>query len=196
MATKRPTRKQKAEAAREKLVLDHLHVVAKIARQVHSKMTHVALEELEHDGYLGLVQAANTYTPEKGVFAHFAYFRVHGAMIDAHNRARYRDETHESLDGISEQLGFLPRRMVECQRPHPDELAATREERRLLARAVDSLPAEEKRVFVAFLAGVPLPQTAAEFGRSPAWARQKLAAARAQLGATVAMWGMGLDKAA
>ena len=196
MATKRPTRKQKAEAAREKLVLDHLHVVAKIARQVHAKMTHVPLEELEHDGYLGLVQAAASYTPAKGIFAHFAYFRVHGAMIDAHNRAKYRDETHESLEGISAELGFLPRRIVEDPKPFPDELAATRAERRLLARAVDSLPDDEQRVFVAFLAGVPLPQTAAEFGRSPAWARQKLAAARAQLGATVAMWGMGLDKAA
>jgi len=49
---------------------------------------------------------------------------------------------------------------------------------------------------VAFLAGVPLHVTAAEYGRSPAWARQKQAPASAHLGATAAKWGIGLDKAA
>lgn len=174
---------------REQLVLKHMPMVTRIAKQVWRTMTHITVEELISDGYLGLVKAAHRYQPGAGEFEHFAYFLVRGAMVDAHKRRAYRDETHDSLDAIHERLGFLPARLDRSAGPLPDELAWRREERRLLAAAVDELPADEKRVILAALGGTPLCEIAAECERSVAWARTKLAGAREQLTAVLRPMG-------
>jgi RNA polymerase sigma factor (sigma-70 family) len=188
----------------EKLVEDHTHVVDKIARQVHRKMTHVDFEELRQAGFVGLLEAASRYSKDKGVFEHFAYFRIRGAMIDAHKRSAYINETLVSLDGIRERLGYIPREIEQRKSPRlsvmpaPDDLAIEREQRKLLADALSGLTADEKKVFLSFMDGRTLDQTAAECDRSVAWARTKLASARSYLGARVIAWGIhrDLDKAA
>jgi RNA polymerase sigma factor (sigma-70 family) len=198
------TRSARAKKKREKLVLDHAFVVIKIAKTVHRSMTHVDIQDLEQAGFVGLLEAADRYETTKGVFEHYAYFRVRGAMIDAHKRSAYRDETMTSL----EQLNFvqnltggtskreLPLIIPIDRAPLPEAAAATREQARLLDEAVAELDIDERRVFMAFVAGVSLIETAANLMRSVPWTRAKLASARSQLGARVSMWGMGLDKAA
>jgi len=191
---------------REKLILDHQHVVIKIADQISRKMTHLDLEDLRQAGFMGLIEAADRYKPRSGVFEHYCYFRVRGAMIDAHKRTAYKDDTLilHSIDEVNltrtrngcDAANDLPKIVAIDGRPLPDEMAAKREQARLLAAAVGELDADERRVFIGALTGVPLIQTARECGRSIAWARVKLASARAQLGARVQMWGLGLDRAA
>jgi RNA polymerase sigma factor (sigma-70 family) len=176
-----------------------MHVVERIAKQVHAGMTHIDIEDLKHDGYIGLCEAARTYSQAKGVFEHYCYFRVRGAMFDAHRRSAYRDDTLflDSIDAMKERLGFVP---AHIEQDHtslkPDEIAARREQARLLAAAVSELLEEERWVFMRSLQGFPIRETAQLCGRSVAWARTKLASARAQLGARVISWGVGLDKAA
>ena len=167
------------ERRREQLVARHMPAVKTIARQVWRTMTHVDIDDLVGQGYVGLLEAARRYTPAAGEFSHFAYFRIRGAMVDAHKRRAYRDETHESLDGIRERLGYLPKRLDTSRTAQPDQLALRRERAELLARVIDRvLPDDQRRVLLAALAGTPLADTAAECGRSVPWARAKLAMAR------------------
>jgi RNA polymerase sigma factor (sigma-70 family) len=175
-------RQERREARRrEQLVLRHMPMVETIARRVWRTLTHVDRADLEQQGYIGLLEAAARYRPSAGEFSHFAYPRIRGAMIDAHKRRAYRDETHDSLDAIQESLGFMPAHLDTSGGPLPDEIAARSERARLLAAAIDGLPADERRVILAALAGTPLAETAEECGRSVAWARAKLATAREQV---------------
>jgi RNA polymerase sigma factor (sigma-70 family) len=179
-------RRLREEKRRLVLIEGYMPAVERIARQVWRHLTHVEIEDLVQTGYVGLIEAALRYDPATGAFEAFAYFRVRGAMIDAHKRRKYRDETHESLDGMVERLGFLPAGLAVDRGPWPDAIAGECERDTLLRAAVDRLPADERRVILAALAGQPLAETAAGCGRSVAWARAKLAAARFQVSAAVA----------
>jgi RNA polymerase sigma factor (sigma-70 family) len=174
-------------------------VVTKIADQVHRHLTHVPIEDLRQSGFVGLVEAADRYKRSAGIFEHYAYFRVRGAMIDAHKRRAYRDETHSSIeekydDGDPEHDRFKV--VAIDRRPLPDATAARLEQGRLLTEAMTRLHPDERRVFVGALQGIPLTQTARECGRSVCWARAKMELARTKVGSRVLMWGLGTDRAA
>lgn len=192
---------KRAVKAREKLVADHTPRVKQIAEQVHRTLTHVDPEDLEQAGFIGLMEAADRHQPGKGSFEAFSFFRIRGAMIDAHKRSAYRDDTHASLeetmviDGRGDSYP-LPRFTPIDNRPLADAMAARREQARLLNEAVNELEPDERLVFVATLQGIALLTTAQKCGHTVAWARAKLASARLQLGAKVHMWGLGLDKTA
>lgn len=69
---------------RDELILHHLplvrHVLGKMIGQFPSG---VDAENLESAGVLGLVEAATSFNPERGVqFKTYAYTRIHGAIID------------------------------------------------------------------------------------------------------------------
>lgn len=91
-------------------------MVERIARQVHRTMTHVDIEDLRQSGFAGLLAAAQRYKPSAGEFSHFAYFRVRGAVIDAHKRSAYRNKTHESIESI---LGSPPASLASDNGPLP-----------------------------------------------------------------------------
>ncbi len=64
----------------------HTELVRATARRVSRRVgdRHISVEELESVGNEALVRAAMRYDPEAGAsFATYAYYRVHGAMIDA-----------------------------------------------------------------------------------------------------------------
>jgi RNA polymerase sigma factor FliA len=72
-------------AARDNLIITHLHLVRKVARQVRRSPqgTGARLEDLEADGKEGLVEAATRFDPTRGTrFSAFAKPRIRGAMID------------------------------------------------------------------------------------------------------------------
>jgi RNA polymerase sigma factor for flagellar operon FliA len=72
-------------AARDDLIVTHLHLVRKVARRVRrsSQGRGTRLEDLEADGKKGLVEAATRFDPTMGTrFSAFAKPRIRGAMID------------------------------------------------------------------------------------------------------------------
>jgi len=72
-------------AARDNLIMTHLHLVRKVARGVRrsSQGTGARLEDLEADGKKGLVEAATRFDATRGTqFSAFAKPRIRGAMID------------------------------------------------------------------------------------------------------------------
>lgn len=77
-------RKASRENAKERMIVEHLPYVRKIL----SKLTvglpaHVDRDGLESAGVVGLVEAANSYDPARGVaFKTFAYPRIHGSIVD------------------------------------------------------------------------------------------------------------------
>ena len=72
-------------AARDNLIITHLHLVRRIARKVRRSPQGMGtrLEDLEAEGNRGLVEAATRFDPTRGTqFTAFAKPRIRGAMID------------------------------------------------------------------------------------------------------------------
>ncbi len=70
---------------RDKTILEHLPLVRAIAVRVHANLpVHVDLEDLEHAGILGLIDAAERFDADKKVtFSNYAKHRIKGAMLDS-----------------------------------------------------------------------------------------------------------------
>src|SRR6201981_3082841 len=78
-------RKKISNAARDRIVLDHLPLVKAIAVRVHENLpVHVDVDDLFHAGVLGLFDAAAKYNPEKKVvFSAYSKNRIKGAILDS-----------------------------------------------------------------------------------------------------------------
>ena len=78
-------------AARAQLIERHLGIARKAAQLVYPRVRqHVELDELIALGNAGLAEAAQRYDPARGAsFATFAWYRVHGAIIDGVRRAAH-----------------------------------------------------------------------------------------------------------
>lgn len=76
-------------AERAKLVESHLELSRRAAALVYPRVKqHVQFDELVALGNLGLTEAATRYDPAKGAsFSTFAWYRVHGAIIDGIRRS-------------------------------------------------------------------------------------------------------------
>ncbi len=72
-------------AQRHSLLLQYLPQVRCVARRIHSRLPlHVLLEDLIHDGILGLMDAARKFDPSKNVpLKHYAEIRIRGAILDS-----------------------------------------------------------------------------------------------------------------
>lgn len=68
----------------EKLVRSHMDLVRKIAWHLHGRVGRMAeIEDMLQVGYMGLVDAAQRYTPRQGAtFAAYAAIRIRGSIID------------------------------------------------------------------------------------------------------------------
>jgi len=75
-------------AARSALIERHVGLPRAAAAVLHPRVReHVELDELIAMGNLGLAEAASRFDPTQGSsFAHFAWYRVQGAMIDGLRR--------------------------------------------------------------------------------------------------------------
>ncbi|MEZ4402242.1 MAG: sigma-70 family RNA polymerase sigma factor [Kofleriaceae bacterium] len=76
------------EAERAGLVTQHLDLPRRVARVLHARVRdHLDYDELLALGNLGLAEAANRYDPAARVpFRSFAWYRVHGAILDGVRR--------------------------------------------------------------------------------------------------------------
>lgn len=101
----------------DELIAGCFRLVRSLARQYASCCDGASIEDLESEGYLGLVQAAKKFQPNRGVhFRTFAAPRIRGAMLDllrresplsrpmASNLARLRSEQ----DSLYQRLGREP----------------------------------------------------------------------------------------
>src|SRR6201981_96307 len=78
-------RKKISNAARDRIVLDHLPLVKAIAIRVHENLpVHVDLDDLIHAGVMGLFDAVTKYDAAKNVVFHaYAKHRIKGAILDS-----------------------------------------------------------------------------------------------------------------
>jgi len=165
---------------RERSIVALLPLVARLARQVRRMFApHLDIRDLTQAGAVGLAKAAETYDPALGHFAHYAYFRARGAIIDSQKRRTYREESHLSLQAIADpEDGWIPPELHTDNAPLPDAAAAREQLKRRVAQAIETLPKAERYIVVAHLRGATPAQTAAALGRDVAWIRSRLAAAR------------------
>jgi RNA polymerase sigma factor FliA len=105
--------------ARQAVAVAALPLVRSMARRTalpdHPLATR---EDLENAGMLGMLQALDTYNPERGTsFASFAFARIRGAFVDylrsidllSRDRRRKVAEAQAVADGLHQQLGREPR---------------------------------------------------------------------------------------
>lgn len=81
-------------------------LVHRIAHDIHQSQTamNVALEDIQHYGYEGLLQAQQRFDPSAGsAFSTYAYYRIRGAILDAFRAEGWalRNQSFEVLDHIA-----------------------------------------------------------------------------------------------
>jgi len=109
---------QRVQDTRKTLLEKHLPEVRYIARRIHGRLpSHIPLEDLVHDGVLGLIDAIDKFDPVKQVqLKSYAKFRIRGAILDSlrasdwsprslRRQARRLQEAHREL---SAALGRVP----------------------------------------------------------------------------------------
>ena len=105
-----PERKSASRLSREEVVERHRDLVKKIAHDIRNDHpTDVPFEDVEAYGYEGLLEAHDSYRPDKGVaFSSFAYHRIRGAILDAYRRegwaTRTRDSQIENLAALNDHM--------------------------------------------------------------------------------------------
>lgn len=125
---------------REQLVRDHAGLVKHIAARMAVMLpAQVELDDLIHDGVLGLIDAVNRFDPSRGIqFRTFASNRIRGSILDAlramdwvsrGGRRRTR-ELRRAEEELRQELGRDPSRAELGERVglNPDELAARQTE--------------------------------------------------------------------
>lgn len=113
------------QETRQNLAAEHYPLVRSIVRRMaRSLPAHVRGDELEGDGSLGLVEAAQRFQPDRSVeFRTFAARRIKGAVLDAlrgrSRRGRGVERRHKELVQLEERLTSELGR-----RPHSHDFAA------------------------------------------------------------------------
>jgi RNA polymerase sigma factor for flagellar operon FliA len=70
---------------RDAFILAYLPLTKTIAIQLHANLPmHLDVDDMEHAGVLGLIDAANKFDPDKQVpFSSYAKHRIRGAILDS-----------------------------------------------------------------------------------------------------------------
>src|SRR5690242_8760129 len=103
-------------AARDRIVLEHLPLVKAIAVRVHENLpVHVDLDDLVHAGILGLFDATDKFNPEKQVaFSSYAKHRIKGAILDSLRQLDWasRDlrRRHKQVENVTRELSAVLQR--------------------------------------------------------------------------------------
>jgi RNA polymerase sigma factor FliA len=109
---------------RERLLAEHLPQVHCIARRIHGRLPrNVQLEDLIHEGVIGLIDALDKFDPLKQVqLKSYAQFRIRGAILDS---LRASDWSPRSLRLKARQLerGRLEMSAALGRSPTDSELA-------------------------------------------------------------------------
>ena len=112
------------EQARDRLVLDNLHLVPQVVRRFAS--TSIPVADLIQEGHVGLLQAVDRFDPTRGIpFAGYAVWWIRRAVLEAFSQRSRLTRLPESLRGdlrrMQRSVGELADRLG--RRPDPDEIA-------------------------------------------------------------------------
>lgn len=142
-------------------------------------------DELEDAGYLGLVEAAGKYRPDRGAFRAFAEFRVRGAMLDAlrgrdlmgrHYRDLVRSGLTPKVTVVAVEIGGteaeLALKLTPVGGESPEDAADRALLRDQLLAALATLTDQERECVAGVLRGDRLQEIGARWGRSEARACQ------------------------
>lgn len=172
------------ERWREHRIVEHMPLVDKVARQTAYMFPQVSLEDLVSAGYVGLVDAANRIDPERQIkFEAYAWWRIRGAIIDAHKRRQYQEAQHQSLEAISERAGYTPPALLIDHGPSPEQLADRAQQIRTVNMLLAELPRLEADLMRGVMSGMSVSAAARAVGMSSCWGRARFAEARDRLGA-------------
>jgi RNA polymerase sigma factor for flagellar operon FliA len=109
---------------REALILDHLpllhHIVGRLALELPARIDR---EDLSGYGMLGLVAAADSFEPSRGLqFSTYAYSRIRGAILDELRRQDFLPRgRRERVRELDQAWAALEQRLG--SKPSPEELA-------------------------------------------------------------------------
>jgi RNA polymerase sigma factor for flagellar operon FliA len=82
----------------QKLILDYIPLANKIAWQKSKKTPNsITFEDLKSVAYLGLVEAANKFDPNKGPFYIYASIKINGHIID-HLRFYKKNDINKMIE--------------------------------------------------------------------------------------------------
>jgi len=139
--------------ARNKLVVDHLHIVGAATASVASRLTQVSRDDLASAGAYALVRAADTFDASLGVpFGAFARGRINWALMDELRamdwaprdvRARAK-RVARAQDTLAASLGRTPT-LAELAQATGLDVSVVRESLADGERMVTSLDAEDSR---------------------------------------------------
>jgi RNA polymerase sigma factor FliA len=109
-----------AEDQRQAKILEQLPQVYHIATRIHERLPkHVPLEDLVHEGVLGLMAALNTYDSSKRVqFQTYASFRIRGSILDSLRKMDWasrplRAKGRRITEAIAELIAMMGRQPTE-----------------------------------------------------------------------------------
>ena len=108
------------EDRRQAIILEQLPQVYHIATRIHERLPrHVPLEDLVHDGVLGLMAALNNFDNSKRVqIQTYASFRIRGAILDSLRKMDWasrplRAKGRRIANAVAELIGSLGRQPSE-----------------------------------------------------------------------------------
>ena len=149
---------------RDQLIREHAGLVKHIASRMAVLLPrHVDLEDLIHDGVLGLMDAINRFDPSRGIqFKTFASARIRGAILDAlrsldwvsrggRRRARELRRVEEQLrhelgrdpsrDELGNRAGLTPEELDDRYAEATEDRVVSLDELRTLSEGASESPA-------------------------------------------------------
>jgi RNA polymerase sigma factor for flagellar operon FliA len=181
------------------LIIDALPLAGNIAGNIAKRLPpHVDPRDLRQDACTGLVDAATRYDVTKGVpFGAFARRRVRGAVMDGLRRQDHI--SRQARRQINAEGAEVPLQAIQLINPDqvigvvvaPDGYAAQTECKRLMAEAVEALPAR-KRLLIRghYFGGKSLREIGVELGVKSARASQLHAQTLGELRKSLEMRGV------
>jgi len=133
-----------SQEEKQELATQYARLVKHIALRLAVKLpVHIQVDDLIHDGVIGLMEALNRFDPSKRIkFQTFASTRIQGAMLDAlraqdwaSRGARRRGrELHLAEEQLNQSLGRAPstQELAELTGLKPDELRRRKQESTLV----------------------------------------------------------------
>ena len=187
----------------EKLVLDHLALVERLAKHVAKSLpAWVEMDELVAAGNMGLCEAASKYRPELGIsFQHFAFKIIRGRIVDGYRGRNYPRLTQQIVEewlnpGIGNRppeaaagqtakgRNNIPPQLIDPS-PNPEEQLLQEEADFLLILDVElaqrRLTAVERKAVAANVKGTSMREIGQRRNRSAAWAHYTIHGAREKL---------------
>ena len=130
---------------RDALIRSHVWLVQSRVNNLAGRLPSPPREDMEADGYMGLIDAATRFDPERGVqFITFARWRIDGAILDGIRRAAW---------GVSRRCGRVRLLPVPIEvlgdvpgGTEPDQVLESHWEAEALSAAVDALPPQMRQV--------------------------------------------------